>query len=103
MSSLNRNHEINCNFLIYKTLKIIIFSQLSQLLVVVPVVPDVLHVVGVLQHVDELLHVLHVAFAAEGDVVLRHHLDVRVDKAVSLLLFNNGKVSILVAFCPCMS
>ena len=68
--------------------------------------PDILHVVGILQHVDELLHVLHVAFAAEGDVVLRHHLDVRVDKAVSLLLqglFNNGKVSILVAFCPCMS
>ena len=46
--------------------------------------PDVLHVVGILQHVDELLHVLHVAFAAEGDVVLGHHLDVRVDKAVPL-------------------
>ena len=72
-------------------------------LVVVPVVPDVLHVVRILQHVDELLHVLHIALVREGDVVLGHHLDVGVDEAVPLGLFNNSKVSILVAFSPCMS
>ena len=71
--------------------------------VVVPVVPDVLHIVRILQHVDELLHVLHVALVGERDVVLRHHLDVSVDKGIALGLFNNSKVSILVTFSPCMS
>ena len=77
--------------MIYKTLKIIIFNQLSQLLVVIPVVPDVLHVVAVLQHVDELVHVLHVALVGERDVILRHHLDVGVNKAVSLLFSTTVK------------
>ena len=63
----------------------------------------VLHVIGILQHVDELLHVLHVALVREGDVVLGHHLDVGVDEGIALSLFNNSKVSILVAFSPCMS
>ena len=71
--------------------------------VVIPVVPDVLDIVRILQHVDELVHVLHVALVGERDVILRHHLDVGVDEAVSLGLFNNSKVSILVAFSPCMS
>ena len=70
---------------------------------VLPVVPDVLHVIVVLQHVDELGHVLQVALAAEVDVVLGHHLHLGADEGVSLGLFNNSKVSILVAFSPCMS
>ena len=65
--------------------------------------PDVLHVVAVLQHVDELVHVLHVALVGERDVILRHHLDVGVDEGITLGLFNNSKVSILVTFSPCMS
>ena len=65
--------------------------------------PDVLHVVVVLQHVDELGHVLQVALAAEVDVVLGHHLHLGADEGVSLGFFNNSKVSILVAFSPCMS
>ena len=72
-------------------------------LFLLPVVPDVLHVVRILQHVDELLHVLHIALGGQGDVVLGNHLDVGVDEAVPLGLFNNSKVSILVAFSPCMS
>ena len=63
----------------------------------------VLHVVRILQHVDELLHVLHVALVGESDVVLGDHLDFCADEAVALGLFNNSKVSILVAFSPCMS
>ena len=71
--------------------------------VVVPVVPDVLHVVVVLQEVDETLHVVDIALGGEGHVILRHHLDVSVDEGIALGLFNNSKVSILVAFSPCMS
>ena len=89
--------------MIYKTLKIIIFNQLSQLLVVVPVMPDVLDIVRIFQHINELLHILHIAFIGQSDVILRHHLDFSVDEAVTLSLFNNSKVSILVAFSPCMS
>ena len=65
--------------------------------------PDVLHVVVVLQHVDELGHVLQVALGGEADVVLRHHLHLGAGEGVALGLFNNSKVSILVAFSPCMS
>ena len=65
--------------------------------------PNVLHIVRILQHVDELLHVLHIALGGQGDVVLGNHLDVGVDEAVPLGLFNNSKVSILVAFSPGMS
>ena len=84
-------------------MKISLFPKGIMQLFLLPVVPDVLHVVAVLQHVDELVHVLHVALVGERDVILRHHLDVGVDEAVPLSLFNNSKVSILVAFSPCMS
>ena len=65
--------------------------------------PDVLDIVRLFQHINELLHILHIAFIGQSDVILRHHLDVSVDEGIALGLFNNSKVSILVAFSPCMS
>ena len=55
--------------------------------------PDGLYVVVVLEVIEQLAHLGHILFLFEGDVVLRNHLDLRLDELVAELLqrLTNGR------------
>ena len=45
--------------------------------------PDRLHIVVILEPIEQLAHFGHVLLVFEGDIVLRHHFDLRLNKGVS--------------------